>query len=159
MKRWNRYWIVPCLLLTLTACGGGSQDGHEKHRLTNGDIQERTASIHVLPSFLDQKDPQLRQIYQLAASHADLLQWMPCYCGCGESAGHTSNQNCFIKEVAPDGSVVWDDHGTRCNVCLETAVYSVKLKQEGKTAQEIRALIDSKYEKGYAAPTPTPLPA
>ncbi|OXM87365.1 PCYCGC motif-containing (lipo)protein [Paenibacillus rigui] len=160
MRQWTKYLVIPCLLLTITACGSKpASHEHEAHQLANGDIQETTKSVQVLPSFLDKKDPQMKQIYQLAASHADLLQWIPCYCGCGESAGHQSNQNCFVKEIRQDGSVVWDDHGTRCNVCLEIAVYSVKMKQEGKTDKEIRSFIDSKYQKGYASPTKTPMPA
>jgi hypothetical protein len=97
-------------------------------------------------------------VYQLAGQSTELLQWIPCYCGCGESVGHKSNMNCFIKEVKSDGSVVWDDHGTRCNVCLQIAVQSVKMKSEGKTDKEIRQFIDNTYKKGYAKPTDTPMP-
>ena len=93
------------------------------------------------------------------ASATDIIKWMPCYCGCGESAGHGSNLNCFIDEIREDGSVVWDDHGTRCQVCLEIAVQSVKMTQEGKSLKEIREFIDENYKEGYAEPTDTPMPA
>ena len=84
---------------------------------------------------------------------------MPCYCGCGDAAGHESNLNCFIAEVREDGSILWDDHGTRCQVCVDIAVESVKLYQDGKTIKEIRHIIDEKYKEGYAKPTPTKMPA
>ncbi|MFC0211658.1 PCYCGC motif-containing (lipo)protein [Paenibacillus chartarius] len=158
----------PILLLTLTlaltACGSKQASspaaGHpETQDHAHHDIQETTSSVDILPSFLKSQNEDIRLVYQVAGKAADLIQWIPCYCGCGESSGHKSNLNCFIKEVTPDGSVVWDDHGTRCGVCLQIAVESVKMKQEGKSIKEIRTIIDNTYKKGYAKPTDTPMPA
>ncbi len=145
----------------LTGCSNGQADQHAGHteHMANGDLQETTASLTQLPSFLDNAAPEIKEVYKLSAANQDLLKTMPCYCGCGESAGHQHNGNCFIKEVKEDGTVVWDDHGTRCNVCMEITVYSVKLKQEGKTPLEIRSFIDQTYKEGYATPTATPLPS
>lgn len=148
-------------IVVLAGCGGTASDGthSDAHHAANGDLRETTASADTLPRFLDDQPNVVRNAYVLAAMSADLLPWIPCYCGCGESAGHESNLNCFIHEVKEDGSVVWDDHGTRCDVCLEIAVESVLLKKEGRSLQEIRDAIDAKYKEGYAAPTPTPMPA
>jgi hypothetical protein len=66
--------------------------------------------------------------------------------------------NCFVKEVNADGSIVWDDHGTRCGVCLQIAVQSINMNHEGKSLKEIRDIIDSTYKKGYAKPSDTPMP-
>jgi hypothetical protein len=142
--------------LFLAGCGNSN---HEGHQMQNGDLQEKTASVDVLPSFLMDKPENIRAVYQIAAKSVDVLQWIPCYCGCGESAGHKSNENCFVKELNKDGSVVWDDHGTRCNVCMQIAVESVQMKIDGKTNKEIRQTIDQKYKSGYAKPTDTPMPA
>src|SRR5690606_19226545 len=121
----------------------------------SGDIQEVTASAEELPTFLDDKHEDLRLVYAVAAKATDILEWIPWYCGCGDSAGHRSNLNCFIAETREDGSIVWDDHGTRCQVCLDIAVQSVQLYQEGQSLKEIRDSIDAKYSNGqYAAPTP-----
>ncbi|WP_153733376.1 PCYCGC motif-containing (lipo)protein [Sporosarcina obsidiansis] len=164
---------LAALTLALAACGNGATEkpvdsdhqdaeaeaGHVEH-LANGDLQEVTASANVLPSFLDGKPEDMRLVYQVAGKATDILQYMPCYCGCGESAGHESNMNCFIDEVREDGSIVWDDHGTRCQVCLEIAVKSVQMKQDGKSLKEIRDAIDTEYGNGnYAKPTDTPMPA
>jgi hypothetical protein len=152
--------------ILLAGCGGNQGADHdgknlavgEQHHLRNGDIQELTASIEELPSFLEGKDENLRAIYLAAAKNADLLQWIPCYCGCAESANHQHSGNCFFKEIREDGSVVWDDHGTRCNTCLEIAVNSILMKNDGMSALEIRKWVDETYQEGYAKPTPTPMP-
>ncbi|WP_100331343.1 PCYCGC motif-containing (lipo)protein [Bacillus xiapuensis] len=133
-------------------------ESHALHTLPNGDLQETTASAEEMPNFLKDKEEQMQSIYLAAAQNPEVLQFMPCYCGCGESAGHKSNLNCFVGEIKED-KVVWDDHGTRCGVCLEIAAESVLMHKEGKALKEIRKYIDQKYQQGYAKPTPTPMPA
>jgi len=156
--------ILSAVTVVVSSCGSKPEQvqtpsGHQGHEHTAvGDIQEKTASADILPSFLDNQQEEIRLVYQAAGKATDILQWMPCYCGCGESAGHVSNLNCFIQKENEDGSVVWDDHGTRCGVCLQIAVQSIKMTQEGKSLQEIRKAIDQAYMKGFAKPTPTPLP-
>ncbi|WP_400164352.1 PCYCGC motif-containing (lipo)protein [Brevibacillus sp. TJ4] len=169
MKRKRTSWIAIALLGASLLAGCGTADnasvhgdghGHDHvHHTANGDLQEQTASVDQLPSFLDNQDPVVVESYKIAAANFELLSTIPCYCGCGESAGHKHNGNCFIKEELPDGSIVWDDHGTRCGVCLEIAVISSKLKEAGKSDLEIRNYIDSQYQQGYATPTPTPMPS
>ncbi|MGG1312683.1 PCYCGC motif-containing (lipo)protein [Cohnella laeviribosi] len=149
--------VVLSIAFIVSACGSKKEQGHQGHT-SNGDLQEKTASVEVLPSFLKGQSESIRVVYEAAGKATDILKWIPCYCGCGESAGHESNMNCFVKEVNQDGSVVWDDHGTRCGVCLQIAAESIKLKQEGKSLKEIRSYIDKTYEKGYAKPTDTPMP-
>jgi len=151
---------VVAAALLLAGCGA-QQNGHagHTHERMNGDIQETTASIRELPTFLDGLHDNIGQVYALAGEHAALLDSMPCYCGCGGSAGHRSNKNCFISTIEEDGAVVWDDHGTRCAVCMEIVVLSAKMKEEGKSDIEIRQFIDETYQEGYAPPTPTPMPS
>lgn len=149
--------IILTIAFAVSACGSKKGQVHQEHTMS-GDLQEKTASVAVLPSFLKGQSEQIRIVYEAAGKSTDVLKWIPCYCGCGESAGHTSNMNCFVKEVNKDGSFVWDDHGTRCAVCLQIAVESIKLKQEGKSLKEIRSYIDKAYEKGFAKPTDTPMP-
>lgn len=168
--------LFASMILILSACGNAAKDEHteaeheaehtsgehaehDAQTHTTGDIQETTASADILPSFLDNQHEDIRLVYEVAGKATDILQWIPCYCGCGDSVGHRSNLNCFIAETREDGSIVWDDHGTRCLVCLEIAVESVQMAQQGKSLKEIRDAIDTKYKDGYAAPTPTDMPA
>lgn len=163
--------IFTLLLLVLSACGAEkkvmkenpndtqTEASHDGHAHVSGDIQEETASADVLPSFLDNQSENIRLVYQIAGQSTDILEWMPCYCGCGESVGHKSNLNCFIQEKRQDGTIVWDDHGTRCGVCLEIALQSAKMHKDGMSLKEIRQSIDETYKNGYAKPTPTEMPA
>ncbi|MDA1779595.1 PCYCGC domain-containing protein [Bacillus cereus group sp. BY9-3LC] len=130
---------------------------HASHT-QQADIQEKTKGVNTLPTFLDKLDPQMKDIYTVAGKNAELLDWIPCYCGCGESVGHKNNKNCFIREIKKNGEVVWDSHATTCVNCLEIAVESASMKQKGKSTLEIRNYIDNKYKEGYGKPTPTPMP-
>ncbi|MGN7471456.1 PCYCGC domain-containing protein [Brevibacillus sp. SAFN-007a] len=163
MKRQSWLAISFITAALLAGCGSNDQAGqdHANHaqHAQNGDLQEMTASVDQLPKFLDNQDPVIIESYKIAGANRELLKSIPCYCGCGESAGHLHNGNCFIKEEKPDGSIVWDDHGTRCGVCMEIAVISSKLKQAGKSTKEIRDYIDNTYKEDYAKPTPTPMPS
>lgn len=164
------YVLLASLLLILAGCGGQSNQagqapqnnqGHSEHQsqAANGfDLWETTASISQLPTFLDKVDPRIKDMYRVAGDNLDVLQWMPCYCGCADSSDHKHNGNCFVKEVKEDGSVVWDDHGTRCGTCMDIAAISAQMKQEGKSLKEIRTYIDNTYKEGYSKPTPTPMP-
>ncbi|WP_342599322.1 PCYCGC motif-containing (lipo)protein [Psychrobacillus sp. FSL H8-0483] len=158
-------FILVSALLVLSACGKEAtkenhegQNDHTEH-IENGDIQETTASADVLPTFLDNQSEDMKLVYQVSAKAHDVLKWMPCYCGCGDSAGHMSNFNCFVQEIKENGEVVWDDHGTRCAACLETAVMAINMTQQGKSLEEVRNAIDEAFKEGYAAPTDTPMPS
>lgn len=157
--------ISALLIATLSGCGDGSQNTaniqvdemHYPHLTESGDVQEKTVGTHMIPDFLKTQNENVVLIYKAVAQNTELLEHIPCYCGCGESAGHRSSKDCFVKEIEADGSIIWDDHGTKCNVCMEIALESIVLSRDGKTVEEIRSIIDSKYEEGYAAPTNTPL--
>lgn len=49
--------------------------------------------------------------YQFALDRPDLLSQVPCYCGCGQEAGHTSNLDCFVKS-RNGNEVTFDDHAS-----------------------------------------------
>lgn len=156
-------WLICALLMViLSACSGNtiekkSEDNQPESKTTQhgGDIREETASAEELPSFLTNKSENMQTIYAAAAQHKELLEQMPCYCGCGGSVGHKDNYDCFIHENEGN-KVTWDDHGTKCQVCLEIAAEAINESQNGKSNKEIRESIDNKYKEGYAEPTPTP---
>jgi hypothetical protein len=55
--------------------------------------------------------PVTQEVYRFAASHPEVLKFVPCYCGCGVE-GHPHNESCFVKRRDAKGNVTeWDTHG------------------------------------------------
>ena len=52
---------------------------------------------------------EIRDLYRYAVEHADELQYIPCFCGCGRY-GHTSNRDCYVKALHGDGTVTFTSH-------------------------------------------------
>lgn len=57
------------------------------------------------PAVFYQASPEAQEAYRYAVTHPEILQYFPCYCGCGEF-GHRSVLDCSVRELRPDGSVV-----------------------------------------------------
>lgn len=64
-----------------------------------------------LPAWVVGRGPQVEHAYTEAVAHRDDLRYIPCYCGCGRE-GHTSVADCFVADVAADGSITFDDHAS-----------------------------------------------
>lgn len=60
-----------------------------------------------LPAAVRQASSRVQEAYRFAIANRGTLRWIPCFCGCGRE-GHMSNADCYIKNVQPDGSVVFD---------------------------------------------------
>jgi uncharacterized protein with PCYCGC motif len=69
----------------------------------NGDL-----SKVVWPDYVLEAGPEVKLLYEFQITHGQLMRYMPCFCGCGQNAGHRSNRDCYIRRVNPDGSVVFD---------------------------------------------------
>lgn len=105
-----------------------------------------------LPDFA-RHDAHTAEAYHFAVSDkAWVLQWVPCYCGCGAHSGHTSNLACFVKG---DGSG-FDPHGSSCQVCVDIALTAKSMFAAGRPLAEIRQTVDARYA-GYPG-TNTPMP-
>ena len=103
--------------------------------------------------------PVVQQVYEFAAKHPEVLQYVPCYCGC-ERVGHTANHSCFVKSRASDGRVTeWDSHGIGCAVCLTVGRDAMSLFNAGHKPAAIREAIDKKYAANFPSSTPTPRPS
>ncbi len=62
-----------------------------------------------MPPWMQKAPAQVQDTYAFAVAHPEVLESVPCYCGC-VSLGHASNRDCFIEGVAPDGKVTYDIH-------------------------------------------------
>ena len=149
------FLLMMMVALPVLASCTSDEAADNKQTTASGDLQVKTASTQEMPEFLADKSEEMQQLYLVVAQHKDLLESIPCYCGCGEF-GHQDNYDCFIHENGEDGSVVWDDHATRCQACLDIAATSIVKYNEGESIGNIRHMIDEQYQEGYAEPTPTP---
>lgn len=113
------------------------------------------ASTIKLPKYFDTAPPEIKKAYEFAISRPDVLEHMACYCGC-KSIGHKSNKSCFINRVNEDGSIVLDEHGTMCHICLDVALTTKHLMAEGKSLKEIRKFLDEQYAGRPSTDTPYP---
>jgi hypothetical protein len=102
--------------------------------------------------------PVVRQVYEFAARHPEVLQYVPCYCGC-ERVGHEGNHACFVKSRAANGRITaWDSHGIGCGICLDIGRKSMTMFNAGMSVAAIRAAIEKEYGARFPSHTPTPLP-
>lgn len=63
------------------------------------------------PPFAPPRPPGVvKATYEFAARRADVMQYVPCFCGC-ERSGHVGNDDCFVSSRDADGKPVWDLHG------------------------------------------------
>ena len=100
----------------------------------------------------------IERVYEFAARHPEVLQYVPCYCGC-ERDGHNGNHDCFVRSRASNGRVAeWDTHGIGCTICVDVARDAMTMHEAGATAAQIRTAIDGKYGGRYPSSTPTPRP-
>ena len=67
-------------------------------------------ALGVWPAAYRSAAEQTREAYRYAIERPDVLQWMPCFCGCVND-GHESNVDCFVRTRLAEGRVVLDPHG------------------------------------------------
>jgi hypothetical protein len=99
----------------------------------------------------------VKAVYEFAARHPEVLQYVPCFCGC-EHSGHSGNDDCFVKERDASGNVTWDPHGMACAVCLDVGRDAMQMFSSGASVSDIRASVERRYGTMYPSRTPTPVP-
>ena len=104
------------------------------------------------------RDPALiREVYLFAARHPEVLEYVPCFCGC-ETRGHKRNSDCFVRERNADGTVrAWEEHGMACIACVDVGRTAMQMYASGARVTDIRAEIERQYA-GSPLHTPTPAP-
>jgi hypothetical protein len=102
------------------------------------------------PDFVRQLDKAGQGAYAFALARPDVLQWLPCYCGCA-AMDHRSNLDCFFKRREMPNSFAYEEHASYCDVCIDEANLAMKLLAQGKSMTQIRAAIDGQFG-GHGAP-------
>ncbi len=146
------YVVVPSIVVVvvglfiinlMSGSSGGSED-------TSG---------MTFPSYAAAFPVSVKQAYSHAVESSDVLQYIPCFCGCGEHAGHISVHDCFVRrEHINGGPVAFDDHGANCDMCVNIVLDAKRLTNQGKSIKDIRQYVTAQYSKiGPSTKTP-PIP-
>ena len=111
---------------------------------TNHDL--RMAPMSTMPDDVKSAPAVTQQAYQFAVANPDVMQHIPCYCGCG-AMGHTSNYSCYVSSADSTGAITFDNHALGCSICVDITQDVMRMSREGKSPQEIRTAIDATYSK------------
>ncbi|RHW38894.1 hypothetical protein D1B31_12990 [Neobacillus notoginsengisoli] len=66
-----------------------------------------------LPDYVTNSPKKVEETYLLAAQYPEVLESVPCYCGCGAESGHENNLDCFVVDMDDNQAVTeWTPHGT-----------------------------------------------
>lgn len=115
-----------------------------------------TSLIPSMPDYVQNSPPRVQEAYQYAYDHQDMLEYQPCYCGCG-AMGHLNNLDCFIQTIDEVGTITYDSHASGCGICVDIALDVKRLAAEGRTPLQIRLYIDATYSP-FGPSTDTPMP-
>ena len=126
--------LIILLLAVLPACSGQS---------TN---QQTMMPLNQVPNEVQSAPVSVQQAYQFASANPDIMQQIPCYCGC-RAIGHTSNYSCYVQSVDANGKITFDKHALGCSICVDITQDVIRLQRDGKSTQEIRAYVDTTYSR------------
>jgi hypothetical protein len=108
------------------------------------------------PAYVAELPAAAQAAYAFALARPDVLQWLPCYCGC-VAMDHRSNLDCFFQRREVAGSFAFEEHASYCGVCVDIANMASRMLHDGSNIRQIRATVDGTF--GDLAPgTETPLP-
>jgi hypothetical protein len=138
-KNQQNLLIFFLLAVLLSACAGATD---KSETATVAGLQ--LAPLAGMPAEVLSAPAQVQQAYQFAAANPDVMQHIPCYCGCGDM-GHTSNYACYIAGKNADGSLQYDTHALGCSICVDITLDAMRLLKEGQSVPEIKAYIDQTY--------------
>jgi hypothetical protein len=121
------------------------------------DSQAKNDSNLNLPSFA-YTNPITLKAYKYATEHPEILEQIPCYCGCGSHGSQASDYkpHRFLRDCYINDNWTYDEHASFCDVCIGEASKVQAYLAGGKTLKEARDLIDQEYSKIGGMMTDTP---
>ncbi len=100
--------VVAGMVTALFLSGHGGSSGVSSQITSSGDRLE-TVPAGEMPSFARRATGKVPETYRYAAAHPEVLQYIPCFCGCG-NIGHRHNGDCYVKERFADGQITFTSH-------------------------------------------------
>jgi len=117
--------VVMALIAWVSLRGTGESTG-DTAALKSADVLSPTL-------FSEEKT---RAAYQVAKDIPEVLEQLPCFCGCMTSFGHKNNLFCFK-----------DQHGSGCTICQDIALDARKMHDQGMPIAQIQDNIKAKYAR------------
>jgi len=125
----------------LTGCGATAASTN-----TPAEHELKMAPLSQMPDDVKSAPLVTQQAYQFAVANPDIIQHIPCYCGCG-NMGHTSNYSCYVESVDAAGNIKFDGHAIGCSICVDITQDAMRLTKDGKSPQDIKAYVDKTYSQ------------
>lgn len=111
-----------------------------------GDAHLSMMPLDQMPVDVQNAPVAVQEAYQFASINLNLMQDIPCYCGCG-SVGHTSNYDCYVSGVDANGGITFDNHALGCSICVDITQDVMRMLRDGKSIQDARTYVDATYSK------------
>jgi hypothetical protein len=124
----------------LTGCGATTSAS------TMSEHDLKMAPMSMMPTEVQSAPLVTQQAYQFAVANPDIMQHVPCYCGCG-AMGHTSNYSCYVDSSDAAGNIKFDGHALGCSICVDITQDTMRLTKEGQSPQQIKAYVDKTYSQ------------
>jgi hypothetical protein len=118
---------------------------------------EVSATWDARPDYVRKLPDTGQAAYRFALERPDVLQWLPCYCGCA-GIPHRSNLDCYFARREAKGTYQYEEHASFCDICVKTANMASDMLNQGATMTQIRDAVDGKFGGGAAPGTDTPKP-
>ena len=128
--------IVVLVSTTVSACSAATSD----------DVHLYMLPMDQMPMDVQNAPVAVQEAYQFASVNPDVMENIPCYCGCG-SVGHESNFDCYVSAVDDKGNITFDNHALGCSICVDITQDVMRMLREGKSPQDARAYVDATYAK------------
>ena len=114
-RKWSRWFhfviaglVVAGMVAVFIAWSDNGPLTGSSRRRAPGDRYE-TLSPEQLPAFAV-GNVRAEEAYRYAAAHPEVLQYIPCFCGC-RNIGHRHNADCYVQERHGDGRIEFTSHG------------------------------------------------
>ena len=137
----KRRWIAAAVLFGMSGllAGCAAQASSEPHTLP-------MAPLDKMPMDVQQAPVSVREAYQYAVANPEVLEAIPCYCGCG-AMGHKSNYACYVATVDGAGTITYDPHALGCSICVDITQDTMRLLGDGQNLAQAREYVDQTYAR------------
>ena len=137
--------LLLSLLLTPLISSCGDVAGEETAAIADSRVP-RMAPLEHMPHEVQQAPQAVREAYQFAAASPEIVEQLPCYCGCG-TFGHKSNYDCYVAGVESDGTITYDMHAIGCTICVDITQDAMAQMRRGKSLPESQSYVEAKYAR------------